>query len=96
MKNDYRTKREKLFDYLYVNRKTIFFLLTILSILVFFISVIFKNEGGFLIVFTFPISIIILLLDLYYFKYLGRGFDGCVFWMLITIIAFVLGFFVSN
>ena len=67
----------------------------LVSLAIFFISVVTFNETGMMIIFIYPISVIFFLLDVF-----GCGahikispYSGSIFMMTIAIIAFITGFF---
>lgn len=94
--DDYRTIREKMHGFCFKNRIKIISIVSIIALLIVVISYLCLNKGGFIIVFTFPFAIIFFLLDLYYYKYWSCGTTGALLLMLLSIISFILGFFLKS
>lgn len=94
--DDYRTIREKMYGFCFKNRIKIISIVSIIALLIVVISFLCLNKGGFIIVFMFPFSIIFFLLDLYYYKYWSCGTTGALLLMLLSIISFILGFFLKS
>ena len=96
-KNDYRTFDEKKYDFMYKHRIKIILFSLIYSLCIFFISLITSNRGGLHIIVLYPLALIGFIFDLIC-KY-GSGkygsFSFSIFAMIMSIISFMLGFFVE-
>lgn len=96
-KFDYRTFNDKKYDFMYKYRMKIILISFIYSLCIFFISLITSNRGGLRIIILYPLALIGFIIDLI-FKY-GNGryitfiFSASV--MIMSIIMFILGFFIS-
>lgn len=63
----------------------------LVSLAIFLISVFTLNEIGLSIIFIYPFSAILFLLDV--FDIVGRKYSGSIFMMTTAIIGFIIGFF---
>jgi hypothetical protein len=94
---DYRTFNDKKYDFMYKHRIKIILFSFIYSLCVFFISFITSNRGGLYIIVLYPLALIGFIFDLIC-KY-GSGkygsFSFSIFAMIMSIISFILGFFVE-
>ena len=96
-KKDYRTFNDKKYDFMYKYRIKIILLSFLYSLCIFFISLITSNRGGLYIVILYPLALIGFVIDLIC-KY-GSGkygsFSFSAFAMIMSIISFILGFFIN-
>ena len=92
---DYKTKREKIYDFVFKKKKIIILLSFIIALSIFIVSIFSLNKGGLIIIFTYPLALITFLFDLYYFKYFSTRMDGAIILILISILSFILGFFIK-
>ena len=94
---DFRTINEKIYDFVFRYRKRILFCSFVLALSIFLISVFTLNKGGLYIVFLYPLALICFFLELYikgWTRDLIKFFFPAIT-MLISIIMFILGFFLE-
>ena len=94
---DYRTFDDKKYDFMYKHRIKIILLSFIYSLSVFFISLITSNRGGLYIIVLYPLALIGFIFDLIFKYKSGKygSFSFSIFAMIMSIISFILGFFIS-
>ena len=94
---DYRTFDDKKYDFMYKHRIKIIVLSFIYSICIFFISFITLNKGGICIIVLYPLALIGFIIDLIFKNGSGKygSFSFSIFAMIMSIISFILGFFVE-
>ena len=96
-KQDYRTFSEKIYNFMYKHRIKIILLSFLYSLCIFFISLITSNRGGLYIVILYPLALIGFIHDLImkysFYKYITFSFSA--FAMIMSIISFILGFFIN-
>lgn len=94
---DYRTFDDKKYDFMYKHRIKIILLSFIYSLSIFFISLITSNRGGLYIIVLYPLALIGFIIDLIFKYKSGKygSFSFSIFAMIMSIILFILGFFIS-
>ena len=94
---DYRTFDDKKYDFMYKHRIKIILLSFIFSLFMFFISIITSNRGGLYIIVLYPLALIGFIIDLILKNGAGKyiSFSFSAFAMIMSIILFILGFFIS-
>ena len=94
---DYRTFNDKKYDFMYKHRIKIILLSFIFSLFMFFISIITSNRGGLYIIVLYPLALIGFILDLILKNGTGKyiSFSFSAFAMIMSIIFFILGFFIN-
>lgn len=94
---DYRTYNDKKYDFMYKHRIRIILLSFIYSLCIFFISLITSNRGGMYIIILYPLALIGFIIDLVckygFYKY--RLFSFSIILIAMSMIAFILGFFID-
>ena len=96
-KKDRRTFNDKKYDFMYKHRIKIILLSFIFSLFIFFISIITSNRGGLYIFVLYPLALIGFIIDLILKNGTGKYILFCfsVFAMFMSIIMFILGFFIN-
>ena len=96
-KKDRRTFNDKKYDFMYKHRIKIILLSFIFSLFIFFISIITSNICDFYIIFLYPLALIGFIIDLILKNGTGKYilFSFSVFAMFMSIIIFILGFFIN-
>jgi len=94
---DYETKDEKIYDFMFKNRLKIILYSFIFSLCIFIISLITSNRGGLYSIILYPLALIGFIVDLLFKNGIGkyRLFTFSIFVMLMLIITFILGYFIS-
>ena len=94
---DYRTFDDKKYDFMYEHRIKIILLSFIFSLFIFFISLITSNRGGLYIIVLYPLALIGFIIDLIFKDGAGKyiKFSFSVILMFMSIISFILGFFID-
>ena len=96
-KKDYRTFDDKKYDFMYKHKIKIILLSFIYSLSVFFISLLISNKGCFYIIVLYPLALIGFIIDLIFKYKSGKygSFSFSIFAMIMSIILFILGFFIN-
>ena len=96
-KNDHRTFNDKKYDFMYKHKVKIILLSFLYALCVFFISLITSNKGGLCIIVLYPLALIGFILELIFKNGSGKyfSFSFSTFVIIMSIIMFVLGFFVN-
>ncbi len=96
-KNDYRTFNDKKYDFMYKHRRKIILLSFMYSLCIFFISLITSNRGGLYIIVLYPLALIGFIIDLIFKNGIGKyvAFSFSTFSIIMSIIMFILGFFIN-
>lgn len=96
-KNDNRTFNDKKYDFMYKHKVKIFLLSFMYALCVFLISLITSNRGGLYIIVLYPLALIGFILDLVFKNGTGKyfSFSFSTLIMFISLIYFILGFFIN-
>ena len=96
-KKDRRTFNDKKYDFMYKHRIKIILLYFIFSLFIFFISLITSNRDGLCIIVLYPLALIGFIIDLIFKNGAGKyiSFSFSVYVMFMSIIMFILGFFIN-
>ena len=91
-----KSKKEKIYDFLYKNRKTIILCSFVISFILFFLSIVFSNKGGLYVLILYPLALVGFILDLkmeHGWKYIRFSLSFIA--STLIIIMFILGFFIE-
>ncbi len=96
-KKDYRTFNEKKYDFMCKHKTKIILLSFMCSLCILFVSLITSNRGGLYIIVLYPLALIGFIIDLILKngsgKYVTFSFSALA--IIISIIMFILGFFIN-
>ena len=93
--NDYRTKKEKFYDFMHKNRYKIIVCSLIVALIICFVSLVVSNKGGLFVIIFYPLALIFFIWDLHTKIDYRQKFHFSIFLSFATIFMFVLGFFVE-
>lgn len=96
-KKDYKTFNDRKYDFVYKHKVKIILLSFLCSLCIFFVSLITSNRGGLYIIILYPLALIGFILDLIFKNGFGKycSFGFSLFAMIMSIIMFILGFFIN-
>jgi len=96
-KKDYRTFNEKKYDFMCKHKAKIILLSFMCSLCILFVSLITSNRGGLYIIVLYPLALIGFIIDLILKNGSGKyvAFSFSVLAIIISIIMFILGFFIN-
>jgi hypothetical protein len=96
-KEDYRTFDDKKYDFMYKHRIKIILLSFMCSLSILIISLIVSNDGGLYIIILYPLAVIGFVIDLIFKNRncVYISFSYPILMIILSIILFILGFFIS-
>ena len=93
---DYRTRKEKIYDFMYKHRKKIIIYSFVMALIMFLVSGFTSNKGGLYMIILYPLALLGFILDLRIEnggRYIRFSFSLTV--IFIAIVLFIVGFFVA-